>query len=122
MSDTDASAQPVLTVASRAARSRVDATARAARIARARELEKLSNRFLGCQDRVAKVFERSEARRVKFEEAEGARVAGELEAIEARSVELLAEAGRVEGVSARELRDYFGISRKEAAALLACGE
>lgn len=122
MSDTDASAQPVVTVASRAARSRVDATARAARIARARELEKLSNRFLGCQDRVAKVFERSEARRMKFEEAEGARVAGELEAIEARRVELLAEAGRVEGVSARELRDYFGISRKEAAALLACGE
>lgn len=122
MSDIDASAQPVPTVASRAARSRVDATARTARIARARELEKLSNRFLGCQDRVAKVFERSEARRAKFEEAEGARVAGELEAIEARRLELLAEAGRIEGVSARELRDYFGISRKEAGALLASEE
>ena len=85
-------------------------------------MEKLSNRFLGCQDRVAKVFERSEARRVKFEEAEEVRVAGELEAIEARRAELLVAAGRIEGVSARELRDYFGISRKEATALLASEE
>ena len=122
MSDNDAFAQPVPTSGARATRSRLDATARAARIARARELEKLSNRFLGCQDRVAKVFERSEARRVKFEEAEEVRVAGELEAIEARRAELLVAAGRIEGVSARELRDYFGISRKDATALLAFEE
>lgn len=59
---------------------------------------------------------------MKFEEAEEARVAGELEAIEARRAELLAEAGRIEGVSVRELRDYFGISRKEVGALLVSEE
>ena len=122
MSDNDASAQTVPTGAARATRSRLEATARAARIARSRKLEQLSARYLSPLASVERVHERSAARRAKFEESEAARVASELESIEAKRADILHSVRALEGVTARDVADYFGLSRKEAAALLASEE
>lgn len=122
MSDNDASTQTVQTGATRATRSRLEATARAARIARSRKLEKLSARYISHLASVERVHERSAARRAKFEEGEAARIASELESIEAKRIDILNSVRALEGVSARDVADYFGLSRKEAAALLASEE
>ncbi len=122
MSDNDASAQTVPTGAARATRSRLEATARAARIARSRKLEQLSARYISHLSRVERVHERSAARRAKFEEVEAARIASELESIETKRIDILNSVRALEGVSARDVADYFGLSRKEAAALLTSEE
>ena len=60
--------------------------------------------------------------RAKFEEGEAARVASELKSIEAKRADILYSVRALEGVTARDVADYFGLSRKEAAALLASEE
>ena len=96
--------------------------ARRTRIARSRKLEQLSARYISHLSRVERVHERSAARRAKFEEVEAARVASELESIETKRIDILNSVRALEGVSARDVADYFGLSRKEAAALLTSEE
>lgn len=101
------------------ARNRADSTARAARIKRAKTLAALSGRYIALDGRTDRARERSAARREKFEEKEAARLEGELADIhKARAALLDAARDSIEGLTSKELQDYFGLTRPEARALL----
>ena len=120
MDTQDKDKEPEAAAGTRArARNRADSTARAARIKRANALADLSGRYLALDGRADRARERSAARREKFEEKEAARLEGELADIHNARAALLDEArDSIEGLTSKELRDYFGLTRPHARALL----